>query len=81
MSKELELKSGTSKHAQPHMIRMHDDVQFFGVNGKQLTQGMNGIRLEWCPEIAGGIIVVTCDSSPGESKWLFGGGIQYVSWK
>lgn len=80
---ELKLKSETAKSikATPHMVRMHEDVQFFGINGKQVADGMSGVRLEWCPDIAGGVVVVTCDAFPGQSKWLFPSGIQHISWK
>ncbi len=84
MSKELDLKSATKPAApsRPHMVRMREDVQFFGINGKQLTQGQCGIVMDWRSDVAGGVIVVTSpDAFPGESRWLFGGGIQHVSWK
>ena len=75
---ELKLKSETKqKPMRPSLVRMHEDVQFFGINGKQLSEGMSGIRLEW----NGDVVVVTCDSFPGQSKWLFPSGIQYLGWK
>jgi hypothetical protein len=79
MSKELELKSGTKQtFPKPKMVRMLNDVQFFGVSGPQVTEGMGGgIHLEW----NGSVVVVTCDSNPGESKWLFPAGISFISWK
>jgi hypothetical protein len=82
MSKELELKSGTAVKPvrRPKMVRMLHDVQFFGVNGAQVSEGMLGIHLEWRPDIANGVVVVTSDHHKGE-KWLFPAGIQHISWE
>lgn len=77
MSKELDLKSGTAtKPRRVKMVKMTHDINFFGISGSQISQGMSGINLEW----NGSVVIVTSDSYPGESRWLFPSAIAYISW-
>lgn len=80
--KELDLKSATAQpQRRPKMVRMKDDVQFFGINGKQITDGQSGhIRLEWRPNVSVGVVVVTSSTFPGQERWLFGGDISWLAW-
>jgi len=70
---KTELKATPAKKLK--MVRLQEDVMFFGLNGKQVTEGQSGVHISW----NGSVVVVTSDSFPGE-KWLFPAGIMYLEW-
>lgn len=78
MSKDLVLKSGTAaKGPELTMVRTTKDVQFFGVHGSQISSTMLGIHMHWNGEV----VVVTHDSFPGLTKWLFPASIEHITFK
>ncbi len=74
---ELKLKSETKSYGTVVSVRTIESVQFLGVNGQQLSSSMAGIHLTW----NGDVVVVTSDSYPGESRWLFPANISDIRWK
>ncbi len=66
----------TKKPQRLIAVRTTDDVMFFGIAGRQVAESMNGIHLAWNGEV----VVVTSDSHPGESRWIFPATIAFVSW-
>lgn len=62
-------------------VKLYDGVQFFGVNGTQISATMDGLHLRWDPALCqAGVVVVTSDHYPGQEKWLMGGSIATLSW-
>ncbi len=57
-------------------VRLLEDARFFGINSAQVARSMAGIHLEW----NGDVVVVTHDSYPGQSKWVFPANISTISW-
>ncbi len=78
MSKELELKSGTSKQERKlSAVRLAYDFIAFGINSSQLSDQMQGLHIRW----NGSVVVVTSESFPGQEKWILPGGIKELTWK
>ena len=48
------------------VIRLVQDVQFFGICGKQISASMPGVHLAWDTNK----VIVTCDQSPRKKIWL-----------
>lgn len=61
------------------MVRMREDIQFFGINGSQIAATQTGIKLEWKPETM--VVVVRHSSFPGEERWLLPAGISFVAFE
>lgn len=75
---DMKLKGGTAAKAQELVsVRTLQDVQFFGINGRQLSASMQGLHMSW----NGDVVVVTHDSFPGQTKWLLPGGIEHLTFK
>ena len=75
---ELKLKSGTASASTKRikLVRMLNDIQFFGISGSQVAEGQAGLHLEWNGEV----VVVTSPSFPKEERWLFPSGISFIAW-
>mgnify|MGYP003385315752 CR=1 FL=1 len=68
-----------NEHVQKtlRMVKTTEPVQFFGINGTQISSTMQGIKLVW----DGDKVVVTSHSNPGEEKWIFPATIAFMGWK
>lgn len=73
---ELNLKSPKKNPKRLAMVRCTKDMQFFGINGSQISATMSGIHLEWNGEV----VVVTSDNSKGEERWIFPASISDMKW-
>ena len=75
---ELNLKSPTKQPERAIvMVRTNDDVQFFGVHGRQISATMSGMHLHW----NGDVVVVRNDNFPGQERWVFPANISDIHWK
>lgn len=76
---ELKLKSGTGgMPPRLTMVKTTKDMQFFGVNGSQLSETMPGLKLRW--DINGGFVRVFHDNWPNEERWIFPANISHLAW-
>jgi len=61
------------------MVRLREDVQFYGLNGSQVASSQSGITLEWVPETM--VVIVKHSSFPGEERWLLPSGISFIAFE
>jgi len=61
------------------MVRLREDVQFYGLNGSQVASTQSGITLEWVPETM--VVIVKHSSFPGEERWLLPAGISFIAFE
>ena len=58
-------------------VRTMNDVNFWGISGKQLSVTMVGLHMTW----DGTSVRMTHDSKPGEEKLLLASGIEHLTFK